>query len=132
MEQMQQEYMKFQMLDQQIKQSQKQLQMLEQQTMQLAAANDTVQNIESTETGNEMLMQLSDGIFAKVQLKDNKNLILNVGAKTAVTKDIPSTIKLINSQLDEIKKVQVQLSNEVEQLVSQARILGEKLQAGSK
>ena len=82
----QQKYMELQTVGQQMQAVQKQLQLMKQHLVELDAAAQAVEDISKTEKGTEMLMPVTSGIFVKGELKDSKNLIVNVGAGTAVTK----------------------------------------------
>lgn len=121
--QLQQKYVQMQVLDHQIKHAQKQIQLIEQQSMELIVAMQALEEIKTAKPGSELLIPLASGIFAKAELKDNSGLILNIGANTAVVKDIPSTMKIIDKQMKEMKSVQEQLFAELQHMVAEARHL---------
>ena len=97
-EELQNKYMQYQMIDQQMKQIQQQVQVIEKQLVDLAVTRQAMDDLEKTNVGSEILVPVSNGIFTKAELKDNKKLILNVGSNTAVEKSIPETKKLIDNQ----------------------------------
>jgi prefoldin alpha subunit len=70
---------------------------------------------------------LSSGIYAKAGLKENKNFIVNVGANIALVKDADSTKKLIEDQIDEIKKLQENLVNELQNQTTKAAMLEDEI-----
>ena len=113
---LQERYMEMQMLEQQIRQIQQQIQMLENQLMELTATSQGLDDFEKTSKGTDILVPLSPGIFTKATLKDNKDVIVNVGANVAVKKDIRSTKDLINKQAVEIKRFQEEMMVELQKL----------------
>ena len=113
---LQERYMEMQMLEQQIRQIQQQIQMLENQLMELIATSQGLDDFEKTSIGTDILVPLSPGIFTKATLKDNKDVIVNVGANVAVKKDIRSTKDLINKQAVEIKRFQEEMMVELQKL----------------
>ncbi len=113
-ENLQKLYLEFQMLDQHIKQLEKQSAVLNNQLMELMATNQSLDDMKKTDQKTEILVPLSSGIYAKAELKDNKSFIVNVGANTALVKDISSTKKMIEDQIDEIKKLQEALVNQLQ------------------
>ena len=113
---LQERYMEMQMLEQQIRQIQQQIQMLENQLMELIATIQGLDDFEKTSIGTDILVPLSPGIFTKATLKDNKDVIVNVGANVAVKKDIRSTKDLINKQAVEIKRFQEEMMVELQKL----------------
>ncbi len=128
-EELQNKYMQYQMIDQQMKQIQQQVQVIEKQLVDLAVTRQAMDDLEKTNVGSEILVPVSNGIFTKAELKDNKKLILNVGSNTAVEKSIPDTKKLIDNQFKEIKKVQKDLMKDLQNLAVQAQIIEKDLNA---
>ena len=68
-------------------------------------------------------MPLSGGIYAKAELKDSKNFIVNVGSNVTSVKDVDSTKKLIEDQINEIKKLQENLVNQLQEQTAKASSL---------
>ena len=122
-------YMEFQMLDQHIKQMQKQLEMVTHQLIELNATSSSLDEFRKIGPGKEIFVPLSSGIFAKAGIKDTSELLVNIGANVAVKKDIDSTKKLIQSQMEEIRKIQKQMVDELEKLTSHAAQLEMQLQS---
>lgn len=116
----QEAYMQFQMLEQQIKQLQGQFEMVTQQLMELSATNNSLDDFQKIGLSGEAFIPLSSGIFAKASIRDTSELLVNVGANVVVKKDIASTKKLIQSQIEEIKKIQKQMSDELEKAINHA------------
>jgi len=114
-EKLQKLYLEFQMLDQQIKQLEKQNIALSNQLMELMATNQSLEDMKKLEEKPEILVPLSSGIYAKAELKDNKNFIVNVGANTALLKDVESTKKLMETQIDEMKNKNYLTEEEVKE-----------------
>ncbi|MCX6706922.1 MAG: prefoldin subunit alpha [Candidatus Woesearchaeota archaeon] len=129
---LQSKYVELQLLDQQIKQAQKQIELVENQVTELEAINQSLQEFSTTSAGTEILMPLSGGVFAKAELKDNKNLIVNVGAGTAVTKSVPDTEKLVTNQMNELLKVRDELLFQLQQHVNKAQNIQQELERLSK
>ncbi|MBI2656986.1 prefoldin subunit alpha [Candidatus Woesearchaeota archaeon] len=125
---MQELYMEFQMLDQHIKQLQKQLEMITHQLIDLNVTSNSLDEFNKIEEGKEIFVPLSSGIFAKASVKDTSELLVNVGANVAIKKDIASTKKLIQNQMEEIKKIQKQMAEELDRLVEHAAQLEMQLQ----
>jgi prefoldin alpha subunit len=123
----QQKYMELQLLNQQIKQSQSQLEALQQQLAELTNLNQNLEDFKDIKTGSEALVQISNGIFTKAVIKDNKDVIVNIGADIAVKKDVPSTKKLVEAQMEEIKKVHQQRMEELQMTAMKASLLEKEI-----
>ena len=121
-------YMEFQMFDQHIKQLQKQLEMVTNQLIELTTTTNSLEEFKKINTGREIFVPLSSGIFAKASVKDTTELLVNVGANIVVKKDIASTKKLIQNQMEELNKIQKQMINDLEKMTNNAAQIEMKLQ----
>ena len=122
-------YMEFQVIEQHIKQMQSQLEMVTGQLIELNATSGSLDEFKKISPGKEIFVPLSSGIFAKASIKDTSELLVNIGANVAVKKDVDSTKKLIQSQIEEVKSMQARIINELEKLTSHASQLEMKLQS---
>ncbi len=126
-EKLQKLYIEFQILDQQIKELEKQSTLLNNQLVELMVTNQNLEDIKNLKQKIEILTPLSSGIYAKAELKDSKNFIVNVGSNVALTQDVDSTKKLIENQIDEIKKLQENLVNQLQTQTSKAAMLEQEI-----
>lgn len=120
---MQELYLKFQMVHEQINEIEKQDQMFNSQIVELTSTIQSLDDFKKLKEGTEILVPLNRGMYAKAELKDNTGLLVNVGANVTVEKDIESTKKLINEQIAEITNVQQQMIASMQQLTSQAALI---------
>ena len=121
-------YMEFQMLEQHINQLQKQLEAVTHQLIELSVTSNSLDEFNKIDAGKEIFVPLSSGIFAKANIKNTSELLVNVGANVAVKKDVPSTKKLIQNQIEEITKIQKQMIDELEKLTNHAAQIEMQLQ----
>lgn len=126
-EKLQKLYVEFQMLSQHIKQLEEKTTALNNQLMDLAVTNQSLEEMKKLKQGTEILVPLSSGIYTKAEIKDNKNVIVNVGSNVTTIKDIDSTKKLIEDQIEEVKNLHERLVNELQNNTSKAAILEEQI-----
>ncbi len=122
-------YMEFKVLEQHIKQLQSQLEAVTHQLIELHGTSNSLEEFKEIASENEIFVPLSSGIFAKASIKDTSELLVNVGANVAVKKDVNSTKKLIQNQIEEIKKIQKHMIGELEKMTNHAANLEKQLQA---
>ena len=125
---MQEMYMEFQMLDQNIKQLQKQLEMLTTQMMEVNATINGLEEFNKIQGEKQIFVPISSGIFARASIKDTSELLVNVGANVVITKNFASTKKLMQNQFEEMKKVQGRIVTELENMAEKAGQLEMQLQ----
>ena len=97
-------YLELQFLDEQMKQIQKQITMLDEQLVELNNTIQALDNFNKTAIGSNILVPLSPGVFANAELKNNKELLVNVGSNIVVKKNVDETKELLKKRLDAIKK----------------------------
>lgn len=121
-------YMQFQVIEQHIKQLQRQLEMVTHQLLELNVTSNSLDDFKKINTGREVFVPLSSGIFAKAVIKDTSELLVNAGANVVVKKDVAETKNLIQRQIEEIKKVQKQMIDDLEKMTAHAAQIESHLQ----
>ncbi len=120
-EELQNMYMEFQQLRQQIKHGQQQVDSIEEQILSMESLMHNLEDLKSVAPETEMLSPISEGLFLKTALKDNKELIVNVGAGVAVPKSIDETKELIKSRIEQGQKHRDAMMEELQSMVMLAK-----------
>jgi len=131
-EQIQQKYMQFQTLQQQLEQISQHLELLNQQNAELDISINAVKELSETKIDNELLAPIADGIFFKCVLKDNQKLIVNVGSDTTVEKSVPEVVKLLEDQKKDVSKRMVEADAMMQEFSQQAMQLYQEVEEGVK
>ena len=128
-EELQKKYMELQLLGHQIKEMQKQVQTIDGQLMDLEATNNALEELSKAKEKSEMFVPISSGVFASAELKDSKELLVNVGAGTAVKKPISDVREMIDEQIVELGNYRLQALAQLEKLIEHARKLESELKS---
>lgn len=131
-EELKRKYVHLQLLHQQAVQLHKQVQAFEAQLGELDNVRNALAEISHAEIGRELFAPLSGGIFIKAELKDNQDLLVNVGGNTCVKKTVPDTIKMIDDQINEITDYKEQIKLKVHEIVSRMRKIEAEMEAFAK
>ncbi len=127
-EELQQKYLQFQLIQQQLEQVNEHLQMLNQQTAELDISINAVTELSQTEVNNEILAPIANGIFLKAKLTDNKKFIVNVGSDTTVEKTVPGVIKLLEEQKKQVYQQLIEADTIMQELSSQAQNIYQQIE----
>ncbi|MBN1544432.1 prefoldin subunit alpha [Candidatus Woesearchaeota archaeon] len=100
----QKRYIEYQMAEQQIRQMQQQLEKLEAQTSEVAAVEQSIEDIAKAKAGDEVLVPVSGGIFFNANVGGSGTFLVNVGSGVVVEKDLEGTKGLIKDQSRELDK----------------------------
>ena len=109
--------MELQMLQQQSGQVQQQLQMLSQKKLQIENGMKSIQSLKAGET----LLPILQGIFLKVDLKELKGIVVNIGNGICVEKTQEQTITMLQEQLDEISQFEQELLQQIAAFAEKAK-----------
>jgi len=123
----QRKYMEFQMIQQNMAQMKEQLTMIEQQIEEMSAAEESISELANINEDTEMVVPIGSGVFVKTKVKGSNEFIINVGANVAVAKTDAEAKKIINEQIEEVKKVQKQINQNILVLNERAQAIQQEL-----
>lgn len=103
-------------LESHMKKLHEQSQIVEQQLMELTVTDKSIDAFSGVEKGQEMLVQLSSGVFVKTVVDDPSKVLINVGSDVVVEKDPEGAQKLVSEQLEHLKRIRAQMQAEFEKL----------------
>ncbi|HLD15679.1 MAG TPA: prefoldin subunit alpha [Candidatus Nanoarchaeia archaeon] len=127
-EDLQRKYIEFQLFDQQLKQFQQQLQILRQQLNELSNLDEHLNEIDKVKEGSKIMAPLGAGVFVKAEIKDNKNVLMNVGAKTLTAKPINEAKEIVGVQVKELSNVIKEMEEESVKLITKCDELQMEIQ----
>ena len=131
-EEIQQKYMQFQAMQQQLEQISQHLELLNQQNAELDISINAVKELSETKVDYELLAPIADGIFFKGVLKDNQKLVVNVGSDTTVEKSIPEVVKLLEDQKKDVSKRMMEADSMMQDMSLQAMQLYQEVEEEAK
>lgn len=124
---LQEKYIEFQIMDQQMKQIEKQIDAVSSQIQELAITSQSIDELSNVKTGTEIFVPLSKGIFTKAELKGSKEMLINVGSNTVVKKSVSDAKKFVEKQMEEITKVLQQLMAELQKMATKANAVEKEI-----
>lgn len=126
----QQKMMQLQIMNQQGEQLKQQLMQFEEQMANLNMLQESLKVLEKTEVGNEMYTPLSSGVFVNAELKENKHVLISVGAGIIIKKKIEDAQRMLEDQEKKMELVVKQVRDEFEKFVNSAKTIETELSEG--
>lgn len=126
-EEMQQKYMELQMMSRHIKAAQQQLEGIDEQIGSMGNLVTELDNLKEAKEGSEMLSPIGEGIFVRSKLADNNQLIVNVGANVAVTKNVDEAKQLLKTRIEQGQRHKERMITEVENMIEEAKLVEKEL-----
>ena len=109
-QELQESYLEFQALNQQINQLQQQFNSINNNTNELKNLEKSLDEIKKE---NKILIPLGNNIFIKGKIEENNEVIIGIGSKILVKKNISETKDTIKKQINELEKINSQLNQQI-------------------
>jgi prefoldin alpha subunit len=122
-------YMELQMMQHQAQQVQQQVQALESQAGEMDIVQQALDDFARAKAGSPAIVTLTPGLFVKAKLEETDKVLLNVGGGAVVQKTIPEAKKVIAEQATELRKLQEELSAQLQKLAVNAEKVQNELRA---
>jgi len=118
-QELQQKYMQFQVLQQQMTQLQQYLQSIETDMQKVAIMKQGLSDLEKTKKGTKILASLNPGMFTHATLENNDEIIINVGANIAVKKSLKEAKDIVNNQEKQLGEIHGNYAKDLDNITKQ-------------
>lgn len=125
---LEQKYMEFQMVMQQLERVREQLHKTDERIAEVGFVIESLKNFSTVEVGSEILIPVSNGVFAKAKITDTSKLLVNVGADTVTEKTVTDSLDMLAQQKQRIEEFRMRLSDVVQRLYEKSEELKSELQ----
>jgi prefoldin alpha subunit len=105
------------LFEQQTQQIQQQLELLEQGIIELTTLNSSLDELIGKKD-KEILANIGNGLFVKAKLI-SEDLIVDIGGKNFIKKDIPKTKDMISEQIKRLNDLREQLTHSLDEINNQ-------------
>ena len=127
-EELQKKAIEFQMIEQELRQIEKQIILLHQQLLEFRNLEENIEELKNIKPETEMLSQIGAGIFIKSKIEDSNNLLMNIGANTAVLKTREEAMEIVKKQIEQINSILLRMQEEFQRLAIHAQSIQEEFQ----
>jgi len=114
----QQKQIEMQMLQQHMQQVQEQIQSLHQQLNELKTIKESLEELKSVKN-KKSIVPLGAGVFLETNIKEVKDVLLNVGSNVMVKKDVKDAQNILEKQIKELEKISYRMQNDIAQGIMQ-------------
>ncbi|MFT4297666.1 MAG: prefoldin subunit alpha [Candidatus Woesearchaeota archaeon] len=125
----QQRYMEFQALQEQIKEITEHLEKISSRIEEVGNIINNVGELSELKDDTEILVPISNGIFINAKSIKKGDFLVNVGGKTVVNKNKDQVIELLKKQKQELTELQINMANDLENLEVNAKNIQKELEA---
>ena len=127
-QEIQQMYMQFQMMKQQMDEAIQNKQLLDQKMMEIITTKSAIADLKKTKKNDEIWTPLGTDSFVSAKLDNVSEVAVNVGANVIVKKTLPEAIKIIENKEKELQDIDKKMTSYIQQLGAQMQMLEQTMQ----
>ena len=109
----QKKYLELQLFINQINQIQQQFVLVQNKINELNSLKENIGNFSKIKEGSESYVSLGLNVFTKAKLIEPKEFLISIGSDILIPKTIEETLRLVDSQINEMQQVTVELENQI-------------------
>ena len=113
-EKLKEEYIKYRLLRDRLTTLLSQKSLLEKNMESLKETIETIKSISRVKIPTEIFASLGNDAYIKVDLKDNKNILVNIVAGIILEKSIEDALKIFEAKIEDLKKLIEEINKQVE------------------
>jgi len=121
-------YMQLQYINGQLQEMEKEAEAVDQKKHEFMLLAEKLNQFDKIKNNSASFADIGVGIFAKTKIADTKELLVNVGANTFVSKSVKEVKDTLKNQVKEFDKVIQQLSQNMQIMAIQSQMIQAELQ----
>jgi prefoldin alpha subunit len=127
-EKLNEKYIVYQILAQNLESLKEQMQLVEQQLFELNSASMSLDDLDKMDDKNEIFLPLGGGCFGKGQITENKKILVNVGSGIFLNENIDDAKALLQERTEEIEKAGKEIEGHAEKIALQMNEFAAEIQ----
>lgn len=124
---LQKRYVQLHLFREQLKAMAEEKSSLEKQISELMISVDALAKLESVSKGEEIWSSIGSGAFVRSSIKETDSVLIGIGAGIVVEKERNQAVEMLKSQLEELVRMDSEMSGELEKYSRQMNMLEEQL-----
>jgi prefoldin alpha subunit len=127
-EKLNEKYIVYQILAQNLESLKQQMQLVEQQLFELNSALMSLEDLHKMDDQNEIFLPLGGGCFGKGKITENDKILVNVGSGIFLDENTEGAKKLLQERLREIERAGKEIEDQAEKIALQMNELAAEIQ----
>lgn len=124
----QQQMQQYQQIQQQMEQVEEFIEQVQENIEEMDETVDAINQLEDQEVGSEILVPIGSGVFVTGELKENSQVVANIGGEAFEKKDLDSAEKLIKGKKEEFEETKEELHSTMQELQTRMQEIQQQLQ----
>ncbi len=120
---LQEKYVLYQLLQQNLDALQQQMQHIENQFLELSSSIQLLDDLKNIDEKNEIFLPLGSGCYGKGKIDKKSDILVNIGAGVMITKDLGSAKKFLEERQKELEKIGGNIQNQMQRVTEEINFL---------
>ncbi|MBT6402632.1 prefoldin subunit alpha [Candidatus Woesearchaeota archaeon] len=86
---------------------------IENQMNEFVSLQESLDSLKNSKDNSPMFSPLGSGVFIKSELKDSKNVLVNIGSNIAIERTVDDSKELVEKQMTELRGILIKLESEI-------------------
>ena len=127
-EKLQEKYVLYQLLNQNLESLKQQMQLVEQQFIEVKSTIMSIDDLKGMGEKNEIFLPLGSGCYGKGKITESNEMLLNVGAEVFVNKKAGVAKSFLEKRVKELEGAGEEIQAQMERILKQMNELGVEIQ----
>ncbi|MEE9323484.1 MAG: prefoldin subunit alpha [Candidatus Aenigmarchaeota archaeon] len=131
-ENLQEKYVLYQLLNQNLESLKQQMQLVEQQFIEVKTTMLSIEDFKKVGEKNEIFLPLGSGCYGKGKITENNEILVNIGAGVFADKKRVDANSFLEKRVGELEKASDEIQAQMERVAKQMNVIGSEIQELSK
>ena len=127
-EKLQEKYVLYQVLNQNLESLKQQLELVEQQFIEVKSTTLSIDDLKKTGGKNEIFLPIGSGCYKKGNITENKDILVNVGAGLFINKKAVDAKSFLEKMVRKLEQASNEIQAQMERILKQMNELGVEIQ----
>jgi len=127
-EKLQEKYVLYQLLNQNLEGLKQQMQLVEQQFIEVKTTMLSIEDLKKMGKKNEIFLPIGSGCYGKGNIMENNEILVNVGAGIFIDKKAAAAKSFLEKRVEELEKASDEIQAQMERIAKQMNELGFEIQ----
>lgn len=127
-EKLNEKYILYQMLAQNLEALKQQLELVEQQMIELRSTSMSIDDLKKLGEQNEIFLPLASGCFGRGSITDSKKILVGIGAGIFMEKTSVDAKAFVERNFREVEKAGLEIEGQMKNIVGQMNVVAAELQ----
>jgi prefoldin alpha subunit len=127
-EKLQEKYILYQLLNQNLESLRQQMQLVEQQFLEIKSTMMSIDDLKGMGEKNDIFLNIGSGCYGRGEITENDEILVNIGAGLFIKQKALSAKSFLDKRIKELERASKEIQEQMERIAKQMNELGFEIQ----